>query len=325
MTRLRDTGEFGFIERITRHLGTRPDVVVGPGDDCAVVRVGDRVLLVTADLSMEGVHFRRGVADPRDIGWKAASAALSDIAAMGGTPMFVVTSVAAPANMDADELAGICGGMAEAAGACGAALVGGDVTRSPDGIVLDVTVIGEAPGGRYVLRSGAKSGDLFAVTGYPGRAAAGLDAQERGLDAPELIRAHYHPVPRIQEGQWLAGQAAVHAMIDISDGPVQDGDHVARRSGLGVAFTSASVAIDPPIADLSIKSGRSIPEYVLFGGEAYELGFAVDPAEAGRLFKEFRERFKLPVFALGQFSDKHEGVLVDGAPPADNGFQHFSS
>ena len=323
MTTLRDTGEFGFIDRVTRQLGSRPDVVVGPGDDCAVVRAGDRVLLVTCDLSMESVHFRRGVVSPKEIGWKAAAAGLSDIAAMGGQPLFLITSVAAPADTDADELAEMCAGIAEAAEACGAAVIGGDVTRSPKEIVLDVTAIGEAPGGRYVLRSGAKAGDLFAVTGFPGRAAAGLDAQEQQLDLPELIRAHYHPVPRVREGQWLAAQPAVHALIDISDGPVQDGRHVAAQSGLGIAFTSASVAVDPPIADASIQTGKSIPDYVLFGGEAYELGFAVDPKEAGRVFKEFRAQFDLPVFALGQFSGAHGGVLVDGLPPAEGGFQHF--
>jgi thiamine-monophosphate kinase len=324
MTTLRDTGEFGFIDRVTRHLGSRPDVIVGPGDDCAVVRVGDRTLLITCDLAMEGVHFRRGVVPARDLGWKAAAAALSDIAAMGGVPMFVVSSVAAPADSDADELEAVCAGMIEAAEACGAALVGGDVTRSANGVVLDVTVIGEAPGGRYVLRSGARPGDLFAVTGYPGRAAAGLDAQERGIDAPDLVHVHYHPTPRIREGRWLAGRPAVHAMIDISDGPVQDGGHIAERSGLGLAFTSASVAVDAPITDVCGATGRSIQDYVLFGGEAYELGFAVDPNEAGRLFKAFREEFSLPVVALGQFSDTFSGVLVDGEPPADPGYLHFA-
>jgi thiamine-monophosphate kinase len=324
MTTLRHIGEMAFIERVHRHLGTRPDVIVGPGDDCAVVRVGDRILLITCDLSMEGVHFRRGIVPARDVGWKAATSSLSDIAAMGGVPLFMVTSVAAPADTDAAELEALCAGMAEAAESCGAVLVGGDTARSSDGIVVDVTVVGEAPEGRYVLRKGARPGDLFAVTGWPGRAAAGLEAQERKIHAPELIAAHYHPVARIREGQWLARQVAVHAMIDVSDGPVQDGGHLCEQSGLGLAFTSASVAVDPMIADLCPKTGRSIQEYVFTGGEAYELGFAIDPDAAGPILNAFRQEFRMPVTVLGQFSDSFSGVLIDGAPPADSGYLHFA-
>jgi len=324
MKTMRDIGETAFIERVQKHLGTRADVIVGPGDDCAVVRVGDRILLITSDLSMEGVHFRRGVVPPREIGWKAATSGLSDIAAMGGTPLFMVTSVAAPANTDATEFEEICAGMAAAAESCGAALVGGDTAKSSEGIVLDVMVVGEAPSGRYVLRKGARPGDLFAVTGYPGRAAAGLDAQERHIDLPALIAAHYHPVARVREGQWLAQQPAVHAMIDVSDGPVQDGGHLCAQNGLGLAFTSASVAIDPMIADICVKSGRSIQDYVFTGGEAYELGFAIAPEAAGQVLSTFREKFQLPVTVLGQFTDEFQGLLIDGSPPVDSGYRHFA-
>jgi len=324
MKTLRDIGETAFIERVQKHLGTRADVIVGPGDDCAVVRAGDRVLLITCDLSMEDVHFRRGVVTPREIGWKAATSGLSDIAAMGGVPLFMVTSVAAPVNTDAAEFEEICAGMADAAESCGAALVGGDTAKSSSGVVLDVTVVGEAPGGRYLLRKGARPGDLFAVTGFPGRAAAGLDAQERQLNLQELIAAHYHPVARVREGQWLAQQTAVHAMIDVSDGPIQDGGHLCTHSGLGLAFTSASVAIDPMIAEICPKTGRSMQDYVFTGGEAYELGFAIAPEAAGPILGAFREQFRLPVTVLGQFSDAFPGVLIDGAPPSKTGYSHFT-
>jgi thiamine-monophosphate kinase len=175
-----------------------------------------------------------------------------------------------------------------------------------------------------VLRKGARSGDLFAVTGFPGRAAAGLEAQERKLDFPELIAAHYHPTARVREGQWLAQQAGVRAMIDISDGPVQDGAHLCEQSGLGLAFTSASVAVDPLIADICLMTGRSIQEYVFTGGEAYELGFAIDPDAAGPVLRAFRKTFKLPVAVLGQFSDRFKGVLIDGAAPGSSGYLHFA-
>ncbi len=325
MSTLRDIGESGFIDRIANLLSASPEVIESVGDDCAVLRVGDRTLLVTCDLSIENVHFRRGAAAPEDIGWKAAAAALSDIAAMGGVPQFALTSVAAPAEMDADELEGIYRGMVDAARHCGAMIVGGDVTRSPDGLVLDVMVIGEAPEGRYTLRSGAKSGDMFAVTGWPGRSAAGLEALEKNIDAPALIRAHCRPEPRIREGQWLCARDDVRAMIDVSDGVIQDAGRLCARSGLGVAMTSASVAVDPELVALCSETGKSIQDYVFTGGEAYELAFAIDPATCGATLAAFREEFGLPVIFLGEFGDTFEGVLIDGEAPADTGYDHFSA
>ncbi|MDK1020483.1 MAG: thiamine-phosphate kinase [Candidatus Hydrogenedentes bacterium] len=323
MSTLRDIGESGFIDRIVALLSASPEVIEGPGDDCAVLRVGDRTLLVTCDLSMENVHFRRGAAAPEDLGWKAAAAGLSDIAAMGGVPQFLLTSVAAPAETDADELEGICRGVVDVAQHCGAVVVGGDVTRSTGGIVLDVMVIGEAPEGRFRLRSGAKPGDMLAVTGWPGRSAAGFEAEERGIDAPTLVRAHYRPEPRIREGRWLCARDDVHAMIDVSDGVVQDAGHLAERSGLGVAMTSASVAADPELAALCAETGRSIQDYVFTGGEAYELAFAIDPATCGKALAAFREEFGLPVVILGEFSDAFNGVLIDGEAPTERGYEHF--
>ena len=325
MSTLRDIGEFGFIDRISKLLSTSPEVIEGVGDDCAVLHVGDRTLLVTCDLSIENVHFRRASAVPEDIGWKAAAAALSDIAAMGGVPQFLLTSVAAPAETDAEELESVSRGMIDVARHCGAVVVGGDVTRSTDGIVLDVMVIGEAPEGRYKLRSGAKPGDMLAVTGWPGRSAAGLEALEKGIDAPALHRAHLHPEPRIREGQWLSARDDVHAMIDVSDGVIQDAAHLCERSGLGVAMTSASVAVDPELVTLCSETGRSIQDYVFTGGEAYELAFAIDPATCGETLAAFRDEFGLPVVILGEFSDAFEGVLIDGEPPTEKGFEHFSS
>jgi len=324
MSSMKDIGEFGFIDRITKQLGTSPDVIVGPGDDCAVLRSGDSILLATMDASIEGVHFRREWSSPEEIGWKAAAAAISDIAAMGGVPKFVLSSVAAPPDLESDALEGMCRGMAEAAAHCGAVLVGGDVTRSPEPIVLDVTVIGEAREGRYLLRGGARSGDMLAVTGWPGRSAGGLDALERAFDAPALARAHLHPKPRVREGQWLCGRDDVRAMIDLSDGVIQDAGHLAERSELGVVMTSASVAVDPELLDICAKTDRSMQEYVFTGGEAYELAFAIDPNTVGETLAAFREEFGLPVHILGEFSDQYEGVLIDGAPPAYPGFEHFT-
>ena len=323
MSTLGDIGEFAFIDRIASMLSTSPEVIEGVGDDCAVVRAGDRTLLVTCDLSIEDVHFRHKGFAPEDIGWKAAAAGLSDIAAMGGVPQFLLTSLAAPSDYDADQLEGVYRGVVDAAQHCGAVVIGGDVTRSPSGLILDVMAIGEAPEGRYTLRSGAKTGDMFAVTGWPGRSAGGLEALEKGIDAPALIRAHLHPEPRIREGQWLSARDDVHAMLDLSDGVVQDAGRLSERSGLGVAMTSASVAIDPELVMLCSETGRSLQDYTFTGGEAYELAFAIAPETCGETLAAFRKEFSQPVHILGEFSDAFQGVLIDGEPPADQGYKHF--
>lgn len=319
-----EIGEFGFIDRVAKLFPTSPNVIEGIGDDCAVLKVGDRTMLATCDLSIEGVHFRRGKAAPADVGWKAAAAGLSDIAAMGGKPEFILISVASSPDESVEELEAICSGIAEVASTCGAAVIGGDTTRSADGLVIDVMVLGEAPGGRYMLRSGARSGDMLAVTGWPGRSAAGLHAEESGIDAPNLLRAHYRPEPRIAHGQWLCAEETVHAMVDVSDGVVQDAGHIAERSGLGVAMTSASVAVDPELVAICAETGRSMQDYVFTGGEAYELAFAIDSDAVGEVLPRFREEFKLPVTILGEFSDAFAGVLIDGDPPENTGYQHFT-
>ena len=144
MGSISETGEFAFIDRIQALFPTSADVLHGPGDDCAVVRVGDRIQLVSTDASIEGVHFRRDWTTHYDIGWKAASAALSDIAAMGGKPQFLLTSIAIPESEAIDDLESLYKGVAEAASACGSVVIGGDTTQSPSGLTVDVTVIGEA-------------------------------------------------------------------------------------------------------------------------------------------------------------------------------------
>jgi hypothetical protein len=155
---LSDVGEFGFIERLARMVPASPYVVEGIGDDCAVLRVADRLMLVSTDLFVEGIHFRReGVTAP-DIGWKAASACLSDIAAMGGAPLYCLTSLACPASEGTGYIEDVYRGMLSAMSRFGTAIVGGDTTRSTGGITLDVIAIGEAIGGRYLPRRGAKAG-----------------------------------------------------------------------------------------------------------------------------------------------------------------------
>jgi thiamine-monophosphate kinase len=320
---LRTLGEFGLIDRVTRVLQAPGCTVVGIGDDCAVLQVGDRVLMATCDASIEEVHFSRVYATAEDIGWKAAATALSDIAAMGGRPLFLLTTLACPADASADFVEGLYRGMQAATGQAGGGIVGGDTTRSNQGYLIDVTVIGEPVGTRYLLRDGARDGDLLAVTGWPGRSSAGLLALQLGVDAPELAAAHLRPVPRIVEGQWLAAQPGAHALIDVSDGLLQDAGHLAERSKVGVDVSPDLLPMAEALTEAAARLGPSAESFILAGGEDYELAVALDPSTAAKLCQAFEREFGLPLTIVGRFSADWSGVRLAGEPIAQGGFEHF--
>lgn len=316
-------GEFGLIARIARLVPSASSVIEGIGDDCAVLRLGSHVMLVSCDLSIENVHWRRSHAPAESIGWKAAASALSDIAAMGGMPLFCLVSLACPADTEVAFIDGLYDGMLEAVALCGASIVGGDTTRSTEGIVVDVTVIGE-PVGRYVTRRGALPGDMLVATGRLGLAAAGLDAIETGTAAPELVRAHYRPTPRSPEGQWLSDCPDVHAMIDISDGLVQDAGHLAETARLGVDIDPALLPIAPELTAYCAERGLNAHSFILSGGEDYELAFAVAAEHADEIVLAFRRQFHTDINIVGTFTDAWRDVRVAGTTSGARGFDHFS-
>ncbi len=325
MSDLGNIGEFGLIKRIAPLFPSNPDVVVGIGDDCAVLRSGDQTLLVTSDLSIENVHFRRSACSPEDLGWKALAVSLSDIAAMGGVPKFGVVSVAAPAETSADFLEGIARGMAQAARFGKIAIVGGDTTKSCEGVVIDTIVIGEAPGGRYLLRAGAQDGDVACVTGPTGLSGAGFLAIQNGWNVPAVIAAHCRPTPRLAEGQWLLEQEGVHAMLDVSDGLAQDTGHLANAAGLGVDFTTDRLPRSSELeAFLNAHPEVDGPSLMLSGGEDYELALAVSVHAHDALAARFEAEFHRPLFRVGTFTSAHAALRLDGKALEKGGFDHFA-
>ena len=324
MATLNDIGEFGFIRRLAQQLRSAPSVVEGVGDDCAVLRVGNRLLLVSCDLFIEDVHFRRHAATPEDIGWKAAISSLSDIAAMGGEPLFCVVSLACPGDTDLSFLDGIYDGLLDAMSQCGATLVGGDTTKSPAGVILDVTVMGEVVSDRYLARKGAQQGDRLVVTGQLGRAAAGLHAVEHGLaTTPDLVQAHCHPVARLSEGQWFAARPAAHAMIDISDGLAQDAGHLGHAAGLGVDIDPTRLVVAPDLDAYCQAQGLDPRDFILTGGEDYELALAVDVRQCDEVITAFRREFHTEISAVGSFTESWHDVRVGGQALPRGGFDHF--
>ena len=254
----RDVGEFGLITRVVSRLGTSPYVLLGPGDDAAVVAAPDGRVVATTDVLVEGVHFRRDWASAYDIGRKAAAVNLADVAAMGARGTALLVGLAAPVDLPVDWALRLTDGLRDEAALVEAAVVGGDVVRS-DVLVVSVTALGDLEGRDPVTRGGARPGDVVVLAGELGASAAGLQLLEDGtMDGP-LVDAHRRPRPPYALGPLLA-LAGATAMCDVSDGLLSDVRHITRAS---------RVRIDLDDAD----------ELFLTGGEDHAL-VATLPADA---------------------------------------------
>lgn len=270
--RLRDLGEHGFLGRLLPHLrddGRR--VLVGPGDDAAVLRAGRRPLLCTVDAIAEGTHFRLGWETPAALGRRAYRVNASDVAAMGGTPLAALVAIEAPPSLPASVLDGVMRGLAADARRTGATVVGGNLAAGRR-LVVTVTLLGEAPG-RVVTRRGARPGDVLVVTGPLGGAGTAVRALLRGR------RVTRPAVPlRLDAGQALARVA--HAMIDVSDGLAQDAGHLARAGGVALELDVHRL----PIAAACRQAyGDAAGVVAATAGEDYELLAAVPPRRLAAL------------------------------------------
>src|SRR4051794_22370568 len=252
----RDVGEFGLIRAVVARLGTFPHVLLGPGDDAAVVAAPDGRVVATTDVLVEGVHFRRDWSSAYDVGRKAAAANLADVAAMGAVGTALLVGLAAPADLPVSWALGLADGLRDEAAVVGAAVVGGDVVRS-EALVVSVTALGDLQGRAPVTRAGARAGDVVVLAGEVGRSAAGLELLEAGTTDGELVAAHRQPAPPYDLGPVLA-LAGATAMCDVSDGLLSDAGHIAAASGV-------QLDLDP--AD----------ELVLTGGEDHALLATLPP------------------------------------------------
>jgi thiamine-monophosphate kinase len=325
-SRLARGGEFDLIRRLTVDwtdgLAEVAGVAEGPGDDAAVLDGG---WVVSTDLAIEGVHFRRDWLEADEIGARAAAAALSDLAAMAAEPVAILLSLAGSRDdLDTGVLEVVGRGAREAGRAVGAALIGGDLSRSSGPLVIDVVALGRtsAP----VLRRGAKIGDALYLTGRLGGSAAALEYLQRGDRPPdELFRKFARPRPRILEARFLASRGALHALIDVSDGLAGDVRHLAAASGVGIDIEVDAVPIDGwARAGGSTEARRR----AFTGGEDYELLFAAPRSIEGTL-EAFAAAFPgLPVTKVGQVVAGGEVRFLnnDGAPiHLGTGWDHFAS
>lgn len=310
--------EFDLIERIRQRAGApRPDVVLGIGDDGALLRcAADAELVAVTDTLVEGVHFPVDT-DPADIGWKALAVNLSDLAAMGATPAWTLLNLTAPAA-DTDFIDALMAGFHALAQVHQLALVGGDTCRGP--LAVSVTALGFVPTGQALTRAGARVGDGVYVTGSLGDAAAALDALQSTADAavvaPALLARLARPTPRLAAGQRLRGIA--HAAIDVSDGLLADLGHVARASGVAIDIDAEALPLS--VALRAIATVPAARDFALAGGDDYELAFTA-PADA------VLPALDCPVTRIGRVvAGSGVRALADGRTviPARRAWEHFA-
>lgn len=271
-------GEFDLIERLSPFLsGAGDQVLVGSGDDAAVLRVGDGAVCVTVDVLVEGVHFRRDLSSLSDVGWKAVAVSCSDVAAMGGRPTAAVVGLCRPATLPESEVEELYTGMGEACARWGLRLVGGD-TVAADALALSVTVLGSVEVGGGVRRDGAQVGDRLVVVGALGAAATALAQVAAGVTpAPSLLAAHRRPMALVAAGQALAAGGAT-ALIDVSDGLGADLGHICRASGVAARVDAEALPVADGVAQAAKALELDLDRLVCGGGEDFALLAAV-PAE----------------------------------------------
>jgi thiamine-monophosphate kinase len=308
--------EFDLIERLIGGLPTNSSVVVGAGDDCALLSLANpsQVVLKT-DAVVEGVHFTE-TTPPEKIGRKAMARCLSDFAAMAATPVAAVITLAI-SRPDVERIEGIYRGLSSIAQQYGVAIVGGETTRNPNGLLINVAMVGTVEPGKAILRSGARVGDALFVTGELGGSIEGK---------------HLEFEPRLAEAQWLADHFSIHAMIDVSDGVAGDLGHLLKASAVSGAELLASALPISRAAKLRARQGDLAKPAVLAAltdGEDFELLFSIASADAVRLVDAWKPIFpKTKLSCIGRLIDR-EGVWLRDVKGVrrlgHSGFDHFSS
>ena len=324
---LRAGGEFDLIRAFARAAGAAtppPELAVQPGDDAVGLTVPEgETLLLSTDVTVEDVHFRRAWASWEIVGRRAVAAALSDLAAMAARPLGVLVTLMLPPELDHEVVEGLGRGAGECLGEVGASLLGGDLSRTPAGVAVDVVAAGAAS--RPVGRDGAAPGDELWVTGELGGPASAVRDWIRGLEPdPRSRRAFARPVPRISEARWLADRLDLRAMIDLSDGLGADAAQLAAASGVGIDIELERLPLAPALEE---EGNQELARrQALAGGEDYELLLAAPAAAVeGGLRRDFFREFGIPLGRVGTVTDA-EGVLrVDGRPlePGGGGYDHF--
>ncbi len=329
---LKEIGEFGFIERFKPQFNDLlKDGLIGIGDDCAMIHANDEEdYIITTDLLMEDVHFLRHSITPFQLGYKSLAVNLSDIAAMGGTPVASFLSFAIPKDLDVEYLDQFMEGYHELSKKYKTALLGGDTTKSLKHLAVNVAVIGKCFKGMARKRSDAKVGDVICVTGNLGDSAGGLQYLLDGITSDRnqfLIHKHLQPEPRIDEGLFLSRQSGVHAMMDISDGISSDLMHILKASNVSAVVEIQDIPISEELKNESAKNNWNVIEKATSGGEDYELLMTVSAGDFAQIQLCFEKEFHKPLIQIGRITKgnpnihwTNHGQVVE---LSSTGFNHF--
>ncbi|MBW2038794.1 MAG: thiamine-phosphate kinase [Deltaproteobacteria bacterium] len=309
--KLAEIGEFGLIKVIKGLADKGEGVVMGIGDDVAVLKSSSgKLLLVTTDILLQEVHFRLEFIDPYHLGRKALGVNLSDIAGCGGVPRAFLVSLVIPPEEEVSLVQALYQGMMEVAAEFGVSLVGGDTSRG-EGLLISITLLGEGEEGQILYRHGAKAGDQIFVTGTLGDAALGLKMLKKGKRDGGPVQRHVTPTPRIKEGREIARRALATSMIDISDGLLADLGHIVEASRVGGEIWLSRLP-------LSEEYREGIEEYssdsyllALTGGEDYELLFTSPPGREEEV-RELAKELGTPITPIGEIVEASQGIKVYG-------------
>lgn len=328
MAKADEVGEFGLIDRIrARRTVHGDDVVLGIGDDCAVIRRGPVLEVLTTDCLVEGTHYQPGWMTMKDIGWKALAVNVSDVAAMGGDPGHALVTLFLPDGFTTAELDQLYEGMEECGEQTGVTVVGGDIVRINGPFAVSIMLSGICERDQLVLRSGARKGDLIAVTGSLGESSVGLRMLKEGkAGARACLDRFRRPVPRLKEARAITRGLLPSSMIDISDGLLSDLWHVLEASKVGAVLDADAIPVGQGVLDFLDGDREAGVSQALSGGEDYELLFSIDCRHEEDL-PEIASRLGTDITLIGKITAKGSGVKISGSDGERDvgrgGFDHF--
>ena len=323
-------GERALIARITSRLATPPWVVVGPGDDAAVIRPARGSFdVLTTDALVDGIHFDLRFVPPDAVGHRALAVNLSDLAAMGAEPRAALLSLLLPDDTDVGTIDGIVDGLLGLATRYRVTLVGGNITRTTGPLAIDVTATGSVRPRRVLTRSGARPGDEVYVTGTLGSAATGLELLKAGdaaAGAEACVERYLRPDPRVRAGLLLGRNRAASSCMDLSDGFADAVRQVAEASGVGITIDAATLPIDDVVRTRQQAAGHDPLQTAIAAGDDYELLFTVRPAHRGRLRGVRQQLGDLPVTRVGVVTKGSDVRLRDGQGTRElpRGYEHWT-